>query len=458
VENIGYIYVLKKGKFMTKKVSVRATDRPIDRILSPFQEFFQQKASSGILLIAATLISLIWANSPWAESYVHLWETQITFSAGAFNLSKDLVHWINDGLMAVFFFVVGLEIKREVLVGELSSPRQAILPIVAAIGGMVFPAGFYLLFNAGGSAQAGWGIPMATDIAFALGVLALLGKRVPLSLKIFLTAVAIVDDLGAVLIIALFYTSELVWVSLLIGAVFFVLLIVANRLGIRNPLVYSLLGLGLWLAFLKSGVHATIAGVLLALTIPVQTRINSHEFISNANYFLDQFRKSGTSGESVLTNTTQHAVLQAMETAAEHAQTPLQRFEHSLHPWVSYSIMPVFALANAGVELKGDFLSAFTQPVTLGIMAGLILGKQIGIFLTSFLAVKLKWAELPSDMTWGRLYGLGWLAGIGFTMSLFIASLAFGESELLPVAKTGILLASLISGIVGAVILNRFKE
>ena len=403
------------------------------------------------------MIALIWANSPWAESYAHLWETDITFSVGAFHLSKELIHWINDGLMAVFFFVVGLEIKREVLVGELSSPRQAILPIVAAIGGMAFPAGFYLLFNQSGPAHAGWGIPMATDIAFALGVLSLLGKRVPLSLKIFLTAVAIVDDLGAVLVIALFYTSEVVWVSLLIGVIFLALLVAANRLGIRNPLVYSLLGLGLWLAFLQSGIHATIAGVLLALTIPVQTRINADEFVSNANYFLDQFRKSGKHGENVLTNQSQRAVLQAMESATEHAQTPLQRFEHSLHPWVSYLIMPVFALANAGVELKGNLLDTFTQPVTLGIMAGLIFGKQIGIFATSFLAVKLKWADLPSDITWKHLYGLGWLAGIGFTMSLFIASLAFGKSEILPLAKTGILLASLISAIVGAVILSRIK-
>jgi len=443
---------------MAKTATIKTTTRPIDRILSPFQEFFQQEASSGILLIVATLIALIWANSPWSESYQSLWHTQVTVSIGNFGISKDLLHWINDGLMAVFFFVVGLEIKREVLVGELASPRQAVLPIVAAIGGMAFPAIFYLLFNMNGSAQAGWGIPMATDIAFALGVLSLLGKRVPLSLKIFLTAVAIVDDLGAVLVIALFYTSEIVWVSLLIGALFLVLLIVTNRLGVRNLLVYSLLGIGLWVAFLKSGVHATIAGVLLAMMIPVRTRINTEEFITNAGFFLGDFRKHGKSGESVLTNKNQLAALQAIEVAAEHAQTPLQRLEHILHPFVSYFIMPVFALANAGVALKGDILSVFAQPVTLGIMAGLIFGKQIGVFAASYLAVKLKWADLPSGMTWMRLYGLAWLAGIGFTMSLFIASLAFGESEFLSLAKTGILLASLISGTVGAVILSRAKK
>jgi len=440
---------------MAKTASIKTTKRPIDHILSPFQEFFQQEASSGILLIIATIVALIWANSPWAESYNSLWHTNLTFSFGNFGISKDLLLWINDGLMAIFFFVVGLEIKREVLVGELASPRQAILPIVAAIGGMAIPAGFYLIFNTSGPARSGWGIPMATDIAFALGVLSLLGNRVPLSLKIFLTAVAIVDDLGAVLVIAIFYTSELVWVSLLIGAIFLVLLIVMNRLDVRNPLVYSLLGLGLWVAFLKSGVHATIAGVLLAMTIPVRTRIDTEGFFSHASFFLDEFRKQGKPGESVLTNKDQRSAIQAIEVAAEHAQTPLQRLEHILHPWVGYFIMPVFALANAGVALKGDILSVFTQPVTLGIMAGLILGKQAGIFFASYLAIKLKWADLPAGMTWLRLYGLAWLAGIGFTMSLFIAGLAFKESDLLASAKTGILFASLIAGLVGAFILSR---
>jgi len=443
---------------MAKPVTIKTSTRPIDRLLSPFQEFFHQEASGGILLIITTLIALIWANSPWAESYIHLWETKLTVSIGVFGISKDLLHWINDGLMAVFFFVVGLEIKREVMVGELSSPRQAILPIVAAIGGMAAPAGFYLLLNINGPARAGWGIPMATDIAFALGVLSLLGKRVPLSLKIFLTAVAIVDDLGAVLVIALFYTSEIAWISLLLAALFLVALIAMNRLGVRNPLVYTLLGLGLWVAFLQSGIHATIAGVLLAMTIPVRTRINTEEFISHADYFLDEFRKHGKQGESVLTNKSQRAALQAIEVAAEHAQTPLQRLEHVLLPWVSNFIMPVFALANAGVVLTGSLGTILIQPVTIGIMAGLIFGKQIGVFLASYIAVKLKWADLPSGMTWGRLYGLAWLAGIGFTMSLFITSLAFTETGILAMAKAGILFASLISGTMGAFILSRNKR
>jgi NhaA family Na+:H+ antiporter len=443
---------------MAKTVSIKTNTRPIDRILSPFQEFFQREASSGILLIIATLIALGWANSPWADSYQSLWHTNVSFNFGNFILSKDLLHWINDGLMAVFFFVVGLEIKREVMVGELASPRRAILPIVAAIGGMAIPAGIFLLFNPRGPAQAGWGIPMATDIAFALGVLSLLGKRVPLSLKVFLTAVAIVDDLGAVLVIALFYTSKIVWLSLLIGGIVLLILIVMNRLGVRSPLLYGLLGIILWVAFLKSGVHATIAGVLLALTIPVHTRINTEEFVTNATYFVEKFRVHGKTGESVLTNKNQRASLQAIEDAAEQAQSPLQRLEHNLHPWVSYFVMPVFALANAGIVIKGDFLSAFSQPVTLGVMAGLIFGKQIGVFGASFIAVKLGWSDLPAGMTWIRLYGLSWLAGIGFTMSLFIASLAFGESEFLAMSKAGILVASLIAGTVGAVILSRPKR
>jgi NhaA family Na+:H+ antiporter len=443
---------------MTKHASLKIPPRPIDRILSPFQEFFQQEASSGIFLLIATLTALIWANSPWAESYFHLWETPITISIGSLVFSQDLHHWINDGLMVVFFFVVGLEIKREVMVGELSSPRLAALPIAAAVGGMIVPALIYLAFNSHGPARNGWAIPMATDIAFALGVLSLLGKRIPLSLKIFLTALAIVDDLGAVLVIALFYTSEIAWGSLFIAALILVALIIMNRLDVRSPLAYAVAGIFLWLAFLQSGVHATIAGVLLAMTIPVRTRINSDEFAENAGEFLDEFRKYSKPGESILTNKNQLAALVSIETAVEHAQTPLQRMEHSLHPWVSFFIMPLFALANAGVAIKGNLPNMLTQPVTLGVMAGLIFGKQIGVFAASYLAIKFKLADLPSGMTWPRLYGLAWLAGIGFTMSLFIAGLAFNDAEYLNLAKVGILFASIISGTAGAFILSRSKR
>lgn len=447
---------------MEERDNTMAKRKSIRRIISPFQTFFQQEASSGILLIIATIIALVWANSPLNGYYTSLWHTDVSVKFGNFEITKDLLHWINDGLMAIFFFVVGLEIKREVLVGELASRRKAILPIAAAIGGMVVPAVLFIVINAGGSAQDGWGIPMATDIAFAIGILSLLGNRVPLSLKVFITAVAIVDDLGAVLVIALFYTSEIDIGFLLFGGVIFLLLVVMHWLRVRSPIVYGILGFFLWVAFLKSGVHATIAGVLLAIMIPVRTRINTEEFLERASQSLEKFKVHGKTGESVLTNKEQRSAIHAIEVAAEQAQTPLHRMEHSLHPWVVYVIMPIFALANAGINIGvingGDILSAFGQPVTLGVMAGLIFGKQIGIFGAGFIAVKLGWSDLPAGMTWARLWGLSCLAGIGFTMSLFIAGLAFGESNLLDMSKAGILVASLISGLFGAFILSRAKK
>ena len=429
----------------------------LGQVLLPFQEFVRTEASSGILLIICTVAALIWANSPWADSYTSLWQTKLTVDLGGFGLSKSLLLWINDGLMAVFFFVVGLEIKREVLAGELSSPRQAALPIVAALGGMLLPAAIYALLNAGKEGAAGWGIPMATDIAFALGVLSLLGTRAPLSLKVFLTAVAIVDDIGAVLVIALFYTSQIAWGALAVGGGFLLALIIVNRLAVRKPLIYALLGIGLWVAFLKSGVHATVAGVLLSLTIPARTRINADQFLERGRELVGRFERAGACGESILTNRRQRGVLQALENAVHEAETPLQRLEHALHPWVTYAIMPVFALANAGVSLRGDTLGALTHPVTLGVAAGLVLGKQLGIFLAARLVVALKIADRPTGVTWQHIYGAGWLAGIGFTMSLFIAGLAFGEGAVLTQAKVGILAASIVAGGVGWLLLRRLE-
>ncbi len=439
---------------MTKKRIAPLT--PAERLIHPFQEFIHMEASGGILLLACTLIALIWANSPWGSQYISLWQTKFSVQIGSFGLSKPLLLWINDGLMAIFFFVVGLEIKREVLTGELASLKQAALPFAAAVGGIVFPAAIYLIFNAGTENAAGWGVPMATDIAFALGVMALLGKRVPLSLKIFLTALAIVDDLGAVLVIALFYTAEIAWVSLAVAAGFLVLLIILNRLGVRYPLIYILIGIGLWVAFLKSGVHATIAGVLLAMTIPAGSRINGREFITHSKEVLREFEKALTD-KNKLTEP-QQAALQTLETACEHAESPLQRLEHSLHPWVSFLIMPVFALANAGVVLGGDFASMLSHPVSIGVVVGLVIGKQVGITSFVWLAVKSKLAELPAGVTWLHIYGASWLAGIGFTMSLFIAGLAFGDSPILTAAKFGILIASLIAGVTGWAILRRAGE
>jgi NhaA family Na+:H+ antiporter len=356
--------------------------------------------------------------------------------------------------MAVFFLVVGLEIKREVLVGELSSLRGAALPVVAALGGAVVPALIYLAINAGTEGLAGWGIPMATDIAFALGVLALLGERVPAALKVFLTALAIVDDIVAVLVIAFFYTSEINWGALGVGVVFLAALIAANLIGVGRTLVYAVLGVGLWLCFLLSGIHATIAGVLLALTVPASSFINPGVFLERSRYILERFEKAGQKGENVLTNEERQAALHALNHASYKLEPPLHELEHALHPWVVFAIMPLFALANAGVSLGRGIVEALTNPVALGIVAGLVVGKQLGITLFSWLAVRLGVSELPEGIGWRHLYGVGWLAGIGFTMSLFITDLAFSNGALVDAAKVGILAASLVAGVVGWTILR----
>lgn len=427
---------------------------PIEKLTYPIQEFLHQQASGGILLIIATVIALAWANSPFAESYHHLWHTYVKIDVSGVGLNYSLHHWINDGLMVIFFFVVGLEIKRELLVGELSSVKKAALPIAAALGGMIFPALIYTVFNLGSEGTSGWGIPMATDIAFVVGILALLGKRVPLALKIFILALAIVDDLGAVLVIAIFYTSNISFTSLSIAAGLLVLLIAMNRMGVRNLLVYTLVGIALWLAFLKSGVHPTVAGVLLAFTIPVSSRINTKKFTNKTESLLKDFDNAGEHGEDVLTNSERLSIVDQIENNCEKILTPLQRFEHGLHPWVSFFIMPVFALANAGVTIGSGFSSALTNPASIGIILGLFLGKQIGIFGFSYLAVKLKLASEPEGVSWKKIYAASVLAGIGFTMSLFIANLAFNSPELLNISKVGILTGSLLSGIVGFIILK----
>ena len=427
---------------------------PIEKLTFPIQEFLHKQASGGILLILCTIIALVWANSPLAESYYHLWHTYISLDIGGLGLKYSLHHWINDGLMVIFFFVVGLEIKRELLVGELSSIKKAALPISAALGGMIFPALIYIIFNFGTEGASGWGIPMATDIAFVVGILALLGKRVPLTLKIFVLALAIVDDIGAVLVIAIFYTSQISITSLMIGAGLIVLLVIMNRMGMRNLLIYTIVGIALWLAFLKSGVHATVAGVLLAFTIPASARINTKKFTDETESLIKDFNDSGEHGKDVLTNARRLSIVDQIENNCEKILTPLQRFEQGLHPWVSFFIMPVFALANAGVEIGSGFISSLSQPVSLGIILGLFFGKQIGVFGFSYLAVKLNLASKPEGVGWNKIYAASLLAGVGFTMSLFIGNLAFESVELLNNAKAGILVASLISGIVGYVILK----
>ncbi|MCP9464534.1 MAG: Na+/H+ antiporter NhaA [Nitrospira sp.] len=431
----------------------------IQPVVEPFQKFIHAESAGGILLLISTVIALVWANSPWSESYAAFRRLPVTVGVGDFVLTEPLVLWINDGLMAMFFFVIGLEIKREVLVGELSSLRQASLPLAAALGGSVFPAVLYASFNAGTDGAKGWGIPMATDIAFSLGILSLLGKGVPLSLKVFLVALAIADDLCAVLIIAFFYTSTISWGSLAMGGGFLALLIGANMVGVRHPLVYGLLGIGgLWLAFLLSGVHPTIAGVLAAFTIPARTTLSGEEFIAKSRRLLEKFQTVMEASGSPLANQAGHKVVSRLREVAGEAGTPLQRLEQGLHPWVTAVVLPLFALANAGVSLEGDPLITLGHPVALGIMAGLVIGKPAGILLASWSAIRAGAATMPSDLTWRHLAGVGFLAGIGFTMSLFIEGLAFGKTPLDAPAKVGILAASAVAGSIGWTLLRRLRR
>ncbi|MFY7743038.1 MAG: Na+/H+ antiporter NhaA [Flavobacterium sp.] len=424
---------------------------PVDKwIIDPVNRFIGKSTSGGIVLFLSAVVALIFANSPLQHAYHHFWEHKISFGIGNnILLDKTLHHWINDGLMGVFFFVVGLELKREIIGGELSNPRKAILPIVAGLGGMIFPALIYLFFNQTGEAHSGWGIPMATDIAFALGVLFLLGKRVPTSLKVFLTVLAIADDLGAVLVIALFYTSDISFTSLLIGSSFLLLLILSNKLGVRNTIYYGILGVGgLWIAFLVSGVHATIAGVLAAFTIPANVKIDEIGFIEKMKNYLQKFKEADPNGVPTVTPEQLH-ILEDMRTLSKQAMTPLQRLEHGMHPFVTFVVMPIFALANAGVTLSAETAETGTSYVAIGVALGLLLGKFIGIVGTSTLFIKLKLAPLPDGMNFKHLIGVGFLASIGFTMSLFIANLAFTNPNYIHQAKIGILIASLIGGIIG---------
>lgn len=364
-----------------------------------------------------------------------------------------MLEWVNDGLMVIFFFVVGLEIKRELTVGELASPRRAALPISAAVGGMVVPAAIYMIFNYGTEGEPGWGIPMATDIAFMLGVLTVFGKRIPLSLKVFFTALAIVDDIGAVMVIALFYTDEIVWGALVVAAVIFLGLIALNQAGIRSPMPYTVLGIGLWLAFLESGLHPTIAGVLVAFTIPSRIGASVEAFQAQCTAVLGGVEAEGSDTVRVANSSRSQAAAMTLEAIAERMQTPAQRLEHNLLPWVTYFILPIFAFANAGVTMQGDLVNTVTNPISLGIFLGLLVGKPLGIGFFSWLAVKSRLADLPMNVGWSQLLSTSFLAGIGFTMALFIANAAFADPGLLSIAKLSIILASLLVGLVGSVLL-----
>lgn len=410
---------------------------PTKTHLSPFAQFVHSESFAGMLLIAVALLAFGWANSPWAESYMALQHVHFGLSAGHAELNLSLAHWVNDALMAVFFLLVGLEIKRELLMGELASRRRATLAVAAALGGMLLPAAIYALLNSGvlGGDRAGlggWGIPMATDIAFALGILALLGKRVPTGLKIFLTALAIVDDLGAVVVIALFYTASLSLPYLLLAALTWGAALVLGKRGHSSLKLYTVLGLLLWFFVYKSGLHATIAGVLLALAIPLRKPDAS---LLNNLQLEQRPRHTDKLGSQ----------LRDLEGLLERSQSPLHRLEHALHPVVTFAVLPLFALMNAGVAVSGSLGS-----VSLGVLAGLVLGKPLGVVGGAWLAVRSGLAALPAGVRWPHMLGAGLLAGIGFTMSLFVANLAFKEgSPLLTQAKLGVLLASVIAALLG---------
>ena len=427
----------------------RPASLPIEILKSPFLRFARLEASGGILLLASTIAALVWANSPWADSYHAIWSFSATIGFGGFAVTETRHEWINDGLMAVFFFVVGLEVKREVLIGELSSLRQAAFPLIAAIGGAIVPALLYWAVAHSGDAPKGWAIPMATDIAFVLGVLAMLGSRVPVSLKVFVTALAIADDLIAVLVIAIFYTERINLTSLVLALAGTAVCLGANVLGIRKPALFAIIGIFVWYAVLKSGVHATVAGVLLAFTIPARTFIDRGSFLYRTRWLLDKFEAAPEDSPEA------HSAVHMMETELELVETPLYRIEHTLHPWVSFGIMPLFAFANAGVKILGNVRAALGHPVAIGVILGLFIGKPLGIWLFARAGAKSGLAAAPPELSWGALFGAAWLCGIGFTMSLFIATLAFGEGPLLNMSKIGILAASFASGVCASIFLIR---
>jgi NhaA family Na+:H+ antiporter len=417
---------------------------PIDALIAPIRRFLHIEAMSGVLLVAATLAAIIAANSPAGDAYLAFWQTPAGLRFGALELTLSLQHWINDLLMAVFFYVIGLEVKRELVKGELRDLRRAALPLAAAVGGMLAPAAIYLFLQHGAPGGKGWGIPMATDIAFVVGCLAVLGGRIPVSLRIMLLSLAIADDIGAILVIAVGYTSQLDWSALVMSAGGIALIIACMKLGVHSKTVYLILSLGVWFEFHASGIHATIAGVILGFLTPSQAWISDRRLgriIDGTIHFMQ--------GADWRSAPRRYAALRQMERAARSSISPLRRFETGMHPWVAFVIMPVFALANAGVRIE---MTAFVDPVAIAVALGLLVGKPAGILLFSWLAVKAGIARLPAEVGWSAILGGGLLAGIGFTMAIFIASLAM-EGVMLSAAKVGILGGSVASAVVGMLVL-----
>ncbi len=420
------------------------------RVLLPVQEFFHTERTGAVLLLFAAVAALAWANSPWRASYESVWQVQVGLDLGGARLVEDVRHWVNDGLMALFFYVVGLEIKHELLRGSLSSARRAALPAAAALGGMVAPAALYLGFNAGSAGARGWGVPMATDIAFAVGVLALLGSRIPGQVRSFLLALAIVDDIGAILVIAIFYTEHLSLPSLGLAALLAGAIWTLTRLRLRMVPVYVLLAALLWLAVFESGVHATLAGVVLAALTPTVASYSRQQLDREVGQVARELKLADAEGHRDRAD----ALLGRLAEIAQGTEAPLHRLERLLHPWTSYLVLPLFALANAGVQVSGGTLAeAILSPIVLGIVVGLVVGKPIGISLAAWLTVRFGLAALPAGMSYRMLVGVGVVAGIGFTVSLFIAGLAFDGARL-ELAKTGILGASSLAGMAGYVLLR----
>ncbi|MTI20607.1 Na+/H+ antiporter NhaA [Fulvivirga sp. RKSG066] len=424
----------------------------LKKVLNPIQKFIQIESFSGILLFAVTIIALLWANSGWASSYEAIWQYKMGFTFGDFKLIKPLILWVNDGLMAVFFFLIGLEIKRELLIGELNSLKKATLPLLAAVGGMLAPLALYLTLNTNPQTADGWGITMATDIAFTLAIIKLLGNRVPLSLKIFLTAFAIVDDLGAVLIIAIFYSGGIKWMLVVYALAILAVLIALTKSGKYTKQVTIVAGCVIWLLFLKAGIHPTIAGVLLAFTVPIKNKIESIFFAERVSEIASKIEESETTDTPLLSKT-QEKEVKKLKKLIKKYKPRLQHLEHKLHEWSAYAIMPIFALANAGVAVSTDM--EVETGLIINIALALLVGKSVGIMLLSYLGVKFKIASLPDETNFTQILGVAILAGVGFTMSIFIANLAFiGNDIYIDSAKIGIILGSILSGVIGYTLLR----